>query len=308
MQSVSSIISSKAGDGDIIEKLLQLPGTELNSLLLELFAKRAEQLTPNDVLTQFEKNRFVAPSTLDAIGFKQLELQWLQQAAGGGFTPVMLSPLAPLGTCAVFKTVHQNNVVSALRGTEVMSDATNLFALLIAQHYNKTKSRDAVKYVAAERLVRAQALAQPGHTAHFGICCMASGGFNSGGFAFEIQQVAEHLSLHLSLLSSFNKEDISIKILLKENSGNLQKAAQQMLDAAGAGYKAEVIVQEQPNAYYDILQFKTFLQYKGIEFNLSDGGFVSWTQQLLSNKKHRMLISGIGLELVYKLMKGEIEL
>jgi len=307
MQSVSSIISSKTGNDEIIEKLLQLPGTELNSLLLELFAKRADQLTPADVLVQFEKNRFVAPSSLDAIGFKQLELQWLQQAADGGFTPVMLSPLAPLGTCAAFKTVHQNNVVSALRGTEVMSDATNVFALLIAQHYKKTKNRQAVKYVAAERLVRAQALAHPGHTAHFGIFCMASGGFNSGGFGFEMQQVAEHLSLHLLLLSFFNKEDISVKILLKEKGDSLHTAAQQMLDVVGAGYKAEVIVQEQPNAYYDILQFKTFVQYKGMEFNLSDGGFVSWTQQLLSNKKHRMLISGIGLELVYKLKEGLIE-
>jgi len=304
MQSVSSIISFKTGNDEIIEKLLQLPGTELNSLLLELFGKRAEQLTPNDVLAQFEKNRFVAPSTLDAVSFKQLELQWLQQAADGGFTPVLLSPLAPLGTCAAFKTVHQNNVVSALRGTEVMSDATNVFALLIAQQYKKTKSKEAIKYVAAERLVRAQALAHPGHTAHFGIFCMASGGFNNGGFTFEMQQVAEHLSLHLSLLSFFKKEDISIKILLKEKNDNLQAAAQQVLDGISSGYKAEVIVQEQPNAYYDILQFKTFLQYKGTEFNLSDGGFVSWTQQLLSNKKHRMLISGIGLELVYKLMKG----
>lgn len=306
MQSVSSIISSKTGSEEILTRLMQLPGTELNSLLLEVFAKRAEELTPGEVLTQFEKNRFTAPSTLNAIDFKQLELQWLKQAASNGFKPVMLSPLAPLGTCAAFKTVHQNNVVSALRGTEVMSDATNVFALLLAQHYKKTRSKETIKFAAAERLVRAQAPAQPGHTAHFGIFCMGSGGLNNGGFTFEIQQAAEHLALHLALLSVFNKEDISIKILLKEKNDNLHAAARQMLNAAGQGYKAEVIVQQQPNAYYNILQFKTFLQYKGIAFNLSDGGFVSWTQQLLSNKKHRMLISGIGLELVYKLMMGEI--
>ena len=49
-----------------------------------------------------------------------------------------------------------------------MSDATNVLALLIAQECKKTKNPLPLKYVTAERLVRAQGLSQPGHTAHFG--------------------------------------------------------------------------------------------------------------------------------------------
>lgn len=306
MPSVSSIISSKAGVDEILNTLAQLPGTELNSILLELFNRRTENITPAEVLAQFNSNRFVTPSTLDVTGFKELEFEWLKQAAQQGFQPVMLSPLAPLGTCSSFKTIHQNNVVSALRGTEVMSDPTNVFALLIAQQYKQNKNTNPVRYVAAERLVRAQGLSQPGHTAHFGIFCMASGGFNSGSFSFEMEQLTEHINLHLSLLSSFNKKDLSIKILLKEDKASLYAAVQNALAEINSHYAVEIIVQDEPNAYYNLLQFKTFLHHNGTEINLSDGGFTNWTQQLLSNKKHRMLISGIGIELVYKLMTGVI--
>lgn len=306
MPSVSNIISSKAGADEILNTLAQLPGTELNSILLELFNRRTANITAAEVLAQFNNNRFVAPSTLDVINFKQLELEWLTQAAQQGFQPVMLSPLAPLGTCSSFKTIHQNNVVTALRGTEVMSDATNVFALLMAQQYKQTKSTKPVKYIAAERLVRAQGLSHPGHTAHFGIFCIATGGFNKGNFSFETEQLAEHINVHLALLSSFNKKDLSVKILLKESNENLRAAVQAALAEISNQYAANIIVQDEPNAYYNLLQFKTFLHHNGNEINLSDGGFTNWTQQLLGNKKHRMLISGIGIELVYKLMKGLI--
>jgi len=34
---------------------------------------------------------------------------------------------------------------------------------------------------------------------------------------------------------------------------------------------------------------------------LSDGGFVDWTQKLIPDKKHRLLISGVGTELIHKM-------
>jgi len=34
----------------------------------------------------------------------------------------------------------------------------------------------------------------------------------------------------------------------------------------------------------------------GTEFELIDGGFTTWTQQILSNSKERLLISGLGTE------------
>src|SRR5205085_6202745 len=36
----------------------------------------------------------------------------------------------------------------------------------------------------------------------------------------------------------------------------------------------------------------------GTEFELIDGGFTTWTQQMLSNTRERLLISGLGTELL----------
>jgi hypothetical protein len=46
------------------------------------------------------------------------------------------------------------------------------------------------------------------------------------------------------------------------------------------------------------------IEINGGEAEIADGGFVDWTQQLLENGKERMLISGFGLELLYKLRQG----
>ncbi len=307
MKNVSQKISERTGNAELLNTLENLPGTELNSILLEVFRKKVGQLSPPELLTNFEKNRFSKPSSIDPIAFKELEIKWLKFIENRNFTPIQLSPLAPLGSCAVFETVDQNNIVSALRGIEVMSDATNIFALLIAQHYKNNSNKKPIKYVTTERLVRGQAPSMPGHTAHFGIMCMATGGVDNGSFLFETEHLLEHLDTHLSLLSDeFNKEDLFIKIYLKEDNILFANALYAALENVSENYKVEIIQQEQPNNYYKLVQFKVFLNYNGTEINISDGGFVDWTQKVLSNKKLRLLISGSGLELVYKMIKGLI--
>ena len=56
-----------------------------------------------------------------------------------------------------------------------------------------------------------------------------------------------------------------------------------------------------PGEYYKLVQFKFFIVRNGQEINLSDGGFVDWTQKLIPNKKHRLIISGVGTELIHKM-------
>jgi hypothetical protein len=42
---------------------------------------------------------------------------------------------------------------------------------------------------------------------------------------------------------------------------------------------------------------------EGLRRNLADGGFTTWTQRLLSNAKERLLVSGMGIELLVKLFR-----
>src|SRR5712671_142448 len=120
---------NKTGYSDLLEKLNhELSGSELNSLLLEVFRTSAAKISPQELMKAYENNRFVVPSGLDALAFAKAGLQLLELAKQHGFEGLELSPLAPIGSCSSIALVDQNKVVSAVRGTEVVADATNQMA------------------------------------------------------------------------------------------------------------------------------------------------------------------------------------
>ena len=52
----------------------KLSGSELNSLLLEVFERRVMQETPSSLLGKYTKNKLVKPAQLDFLKFKEEEL------------------------------------------------------------------------------------------------------------------------------------------------------------------------------------------------------------------------------------------
>jgi hypothetical protein len=303
MSNISKLIEERTGYANLLNDLDEkLSASELNSLLLELFRKKAKTLSPPELLTQFEKNRFTQPLGIPAIGFKEFELQCMKLAEEYNFNVVTLSPLTCFATCSAMAFVDQNNVVTAVRGTEVVSDATNVFALLIAQHFKKKKTTAPVKYATVHRHVRSQAFNVPGFTAHFGILCMATGGPDTGSFAFELDNLTDHINLHVSLLSKeFGSDKLFMKLFLKDDNEAFRRKLELTVKALSNPIKTTIERQVNAGDYYQLVQFKIYLEHNGKEINLSDGGFTDWTQKLIQNKKHRLLISGAGTELIYKI-------
>jgi hypothetical protein len=308
MDSISKLIEQRIGYTNLLDDLTEnLSWSELNTLLLELFRKKTKAITPARLLNQFQRNRFTMPSSADAIAIKELELKCLKLASDKGFRPITLSPLTSMGTCSAVGFVDQNNVISALRGTEVVSDATNVFALLIANEFKKQKNTALIKYAATHRHVRAQALSNPAFTAHFSVFCMATGGMDKGNFSFELEQILEHITTHLSIFSNeFHKEKFILKIFLKEENETFSLKLKEALKKITNKLTIEIEKQSNPGDYYKLVQFKFFLVRDGNEINLSDGGFVDWTQKLIPNKKHRLIISGIGTELIQKIKQKQL--
>ena len=307
MDTVSKLIADKTGYSDLVSKLADLPGSSLNSLLLELFRIRARKLKPPALLNEFEKNRFVAPSSVDPIAFRQLEIRCLELARAHGFTPITLSPLTVFATCASVGFVDQNNVLTALRGTEVVSDATNVFALMMATEFKKGNNRSIIKYATTHRHVRAQSLTNPSFTAHFSIFCMATGGMDTGSFSFELEQLLDHINAHYTVfISEFDKEKLIVKIYIKQDNPAFEDKLRKALEVLNGEVTMKIEKQSDVGDYYKTVRFRFFLQHKGDEVNLSDGGFVDWTQKLIPNKKHRMIISGVGTELIYKIKHFKI--
>ena len=65
-------------------------------------------------------------------------------------------------------------------------------------------------------------------------------------------------------------------------------------------------LEEEPaeNTYYKGVQFKMIIDGAGQEWEIADGGFVDWTQQLLEDRKERLLIGGFGLDLLFRMQQG----
>lgn len=306
MANISKLIVEKKGYTKLLAELSDnLSGSELNSLLLELFRTRSIKVEHGELLKQFEKNRYVHPSAVDTIDFKELELRCLKLTKDRGFVPITLSPLTVFGTCSAVGFVDQNNIMTALRGTEVVGDATNVLALLIAREFKLQKKRSVIKYACTHRHVRTQVFSNPAFTAHFTIFCMATGGMDEGNFSFELEQLLDHISAHLSIFSTeFGNERFTLKIYLKQENEIFRRRLNDHLQKISSAVNLKIEEQTNPGGYYKLVQFKVFLEHHGKEINLSDGGFVDWTQKLIPNKKQRLIVSGIGTELIYKMKRN----
>jgi hypothetical protein len=299
-------IMQQLQNDDIIEGLASLPGADFNSLMLEVFNRRASKITPQQLLSQYRLSRFVKPAETDCLQFLNLQTATLSLLQEQKFQPVALSPLAPLGTCSVLGTVSQNKVVSAIRGLEVLADATNAIALHIAHTKQAGTTTGPLHYCAVSQHVRAQALSSEKFTAFFTIGCLVSEGIDTGSYTFECTSLVAHLRAWTMILHAlFNITALRYRLLPRgDYPRGFAEHVKKHLDDQFPEIKIELKESAGVNNYYKGVQFKIVIEVAGQELEICDGGFTDWPQKLLNNKKERMLISGFGLELLHKLTKG----
>ena len=299
---IAKIQDKLSNKKNVLSELEKLSNSELNTFLLELFRIKSQNINPIETVKQFNKNRFVAPADTDIIKLKEIEIEWLKYAKEKEYKPVNLSPLAPFATCSSVGLVNQNNVISALRGTEVVSDATNVLALKIANEFKEIRDKSLMlRYSTTHKHIRGQYFSNPNFSAHFSVLCLASGGFDKGNYKFEISQLEEHIEIMYSLINrKFKENQLSIKFLVKDNSEQIQTLLKQRNDLFWAD-KEVVTIEDFDNKYYKTIQFKIGIKKDNQVIEVADGGDVDWTQKLLGNKKHRLFISGIGLDLIEKI-------
>lgn len=280
MNKILEKIFSKLGMNDFSDQVAEkLSGTEFNSLMLDLFRKRAETIRPERLVKEFEENRFVQPAKTDTIRSRELELEWLKYADKKGFSVITLSPVCPLGSCSAVGTVSQNKVLSSLKGTEVVSDATNVLALQTALDFKGETNKDKlVKYATVHRHLRTQYFDNPNFTAHFSLLCMATGGFDKGSYLFEVGHLNEHISIILDLLKrSFAVSDVYFKFYMKSENKRLSNLLRQS-GHVWSNREYDVIT-DLENKYYQAVQYKIFARINNQEINIADGGMVNWTQK-----------------------------
>jgi hypothetical protein len=313
-------ISRETGVKDISAVLAErLSASDLQSLLIEVFDRRSKLTSAPLLFKAYRENRFVQPSIVDQGRFLEFDLLALSLLPSG-FQALELSPVAPLGSCSALGPVSQNNILSALRGTEVVSDATNLLALECALRREcllKThpKSREQVKLCASHRQIRTQPFDDPKFSAHFRLFGLATAGRDEGGLKFETAALREHIGFHLAFLGKgleLKKQGRRAEVLITDWSGaQTDILRKQVLEPLADEHPGSAFAfapdRKAARNYYDRICFNIRLTAEDgsagnpIYDTLVDGGFTDWTRRLLSNNKERMLSSGIGSELFQKL-------
>lgn len=261
-------IERATGVPDLAGLLGELPASDLTSLLLDVARRRAARTAPADVLRQYERDRFVRPASGGGADAEAAALALVPD----DFERIELSPLAPLGAGSALGGVSQDWAVATARGTEVVADVTIMLALEAA--LSRRRWRDETKLCACERVVRPQASKDPTRLAHFRLIGLCSAGRGERWQEWETRNATEHLTYYWTLLRRLEIADVEIRL-----GGGLE------LDIAHTRD-----LQERP--YYSGGWFS--LDAGGT--NVVDGGFVDWTQKLLSDRKERCLISGVGIE------------
>jgi len=272
-----------------------LAPSALWSLLLDVFARRAAARAPADLLRQWERDGFVQPAALEQRTLVELDGHLL--AAAPDFEALELSPLAPLGACAAVGPTSQHKIVSALRGTEVVSDPTNVLALECARRL-RADAAQVVRLATCHRCVRAQPFPkQRGFAPHFRLFALASAARERADHAFTLAALGEHIAVHLAALARLERHGYAFperRLVILANAARAPLADR--LAATVGGVAVERGGLEHP--YYDGIRFQISARDPaGTPIPLIDGGPFDWLGRLTSNRRLVLVASGMGAQL-----------
>ena len=132
--------------------------------------------------------------------------------------------------------------------------------------------------------------------AHFSLLGAVIAGRDTGDVSFERAALVEMLATLAVAVRAIGADEVALSIhdfdgrfaSLIDNAMNDLEAlgVQTMSDpdrTAGVGY-------------YPSVCFKVHATFGAETIEVGDGGFVPWTQRLLSNAKERLLVGGLGLD------------
>ncbi|HEX4213633.1 MAG TPA: hypothetical protein VIA06_09960 [Candidatus Dormibacteraeota bacterium] len=289
----------------------RLPGADLQSLLLAVFQRRARAVRPAELLEQYGRDRMVEPSPADPSALAALDLL-AYSLLPEGHRAIELSPVCPLGANSAVATIDQNRVVTTIRNTEVTADSTSALALECALRRRRIRatnprSSERVGLATSQRVLRPQRYASSSARSHFRLLALATAGRDVGSLGFEMESLLLHLTFYVSLLGELRSRGAPVgrvEVALTDLAGGraplLEAAVLEPLASRFPG----VACSFEPSpparaAYYETACLHVRAgDGGGAMLELVDGGLTGWTRRLLSDTKERLMISGMGAELV----------
>jgi hypothetical protein len=300
MNSTLGRIIAGSGVPDLVEILAdRLNPTDLQSLLLAVYARRSAARTPAAVLADYERSRFFGAAAFPRADYAAWEAA-ADAVTAEHFEVLTLSPVAPLASCAAVASVGQDWSVPTARTGEVVSDPTNVLALEAALRRRRDLTdRALVNLAATQRVLRPQAYANKKMLAHFALLGLVSSGRDRGGYALEAEAIALHLDTHLTLFRRFLGPELALSVSYTLVTGSTDDA--RLCAVRDTASRHGAALWEEPDreavrGYYAGFCFHIWADLPNRRQQLADGGTVDWVASLTANGKERTLISGCGVE------------
>ncbi len=293
-------------DAAALDALLASSPSESMAFLLELARQQAGRRRPADLVAQQERDLYVAPGALDQRRVNAIDGLALEAAAE--FEAVQLSPVAPLGVCSALAPSSQDRTLTTTRGTEVVSDPTNVLAVLCAQRLRRAPGT-AVRLCTVHQVVRAQPLPKgAGFTRHFRLLALAEAGPGRADDGFEVDAFARHAAVwdrfHAALAARgtrFPGERATFQLAAGRET--LAARIEQRLRAQNPALEIAREIFE--SRYYDGLRVLHGADApSGEHLNLADTGVFDWVGKLVANRRLRFVASGFGLHRASEMLGG----
>jgi hypothetical protein len=286
----------KGIDANAYEALAKrLAASELASLLLGVFEQRASERTPAAIRQQWQHDRFVAPAPVDQRTFNALDAHLLSAAAS--FESLELSPLAPLASCSAIALTGQNRTVPTIRGTEVVSDPTNLLAIESAVRLAENPQR-VIKLATSHRCMRGQPYPnKPGFAAHFRLFVLTTAGHERKDHGLLVESLSDHIGTHLTAMDRLEQHGyaFSQRVVRLLATPERQSIAKRIVESLP---HTPIALETLEHEYYDGLRFMISARTRtGEDIPFIDGGAFDWMEKLSANRKHVFVASGLGSQI-----------
>jgi hypothetical protein len=277
----------------------KLSPADLQTLLLDVSRHRAAAVSPARLMRRWQQDRYVRLAGSDPRRVWALEAR-LWALLPPAFEGVDLSPVAPLGVCSALGPVSQDRVISTVRGTEVVSDPTNVLALEAAQRRQRSGAA-AVHVASCHRVLRGQPFDQPGVFQHFRLFTLVSSARDRGSGRTEADLLTTHLTFWATALADLLPRCLSTISYTVFGFPPLRERMDDTVLPALTPLPETVTMTEDPGrqrarGYYERGALRIDAAAGDRQEELGDGGFTDWTARLRGDAKERCLISCLSTE------------
>jgi hypothetical protein len=272
---------------------------DLRTLLMDVSRRRAAAVTPAGLTHRWRQDRYVRPAGTDPRLVWRLEAR-LWELLPDEFTGVDLSPVTPLGTCAAIGPISQDLVISTTRGSEVVSDPTNVLALEAAARRQRSGTQP-VHLACCHRVLRGQPFDAPGLFQHFRLFALVTSARDQGSGATEAAMLVSHLRFWSRALSDLLP---GRRVAVRYTVFGFPPLHERIHDTVLPGLQplpGAVIVEEDPSrerggGYYQRGAIMLCVDTSGQWHEVGDGGFTDWTAQFRGDAKERCFTSCVSTE------------